>query len=145
MRTSLPMRAVCASAAVTLFLSLGFQAAFAHGSASFGRPAMRPGVVHGHGATGWRNGGRSSWAWRGWNRGNRWSRDGWFWNWGGLYGGGFWPYAFADTGGGAGGDAPLVVVGAPTLNLYPAAAAGGFEGESERGCVKLRSAEARKR
>ncbi len=136
MRTSLPMRAVSASAAVALFLSLGLEAAFAHPQASFGPPVMRPGIVHGHGQPpGWRNGARSSSAWRGWNRGDRWSRDGRFWNGGGILGGGFWypPYGLADAGGGGGGS--LIVIGASAPGIYPAASIGGFEANSGGGCV----------
>jgi hypothetical protein len=134
MRTSPLMRAVSASAAATLFLSLGVEAPLAHGGPSFGAPVMRAGSVHGHsGALGWRHGSRSSWAWRG---ENRWSRNGRFWNGGGFYGSGFWfsPYAYADTGSDAGGG-PVVAVGAPTLNIFPAAATEGFDSNSGGGCV----------
>jgi hypothetical protein len=136
MRTSVLMRAARASAAVTLFLSLGPGAAFAHPQASFGRPAMRPGIVHGRGqAPGWRNGAHSSWAWRGQNRFNRLSRNGWFWNGGGRYGSGFWysPYAFADTGGGGAG--AVIIVTAPSFNDFPAAANQGADPGSQGGCV----------
>ena len=101
MRTSLETRAVAASAALALFLSLGLEAPLAHGGPSFGAPAMRPGFVHGHGwAPGSRNASRQSWAFRGQN-GFR--RDGRFRNGGGFYGPGFWygPYGYADAGGGA--------------------------------------------
>jgi hypothetical protein len=135
MRTSLPMRAVSASAALALLLSLGLEAAFAHPQASFGPPAMRPGFVHGHAlAPGSRNGAHSSWMWRGGSRGDRFSRDGGFRNRFGLVGGGFWypPYGLADAGGGGGGS--LIVIGGSTPGIYPAASIGGFEANSG-GCV----------
>jgi hypothetical protein len=134
MRTSLSMRAVAASAAAALFLSLGLEAALARGQASFRAPVMRPGFVHGHDRTlGWRNSGRQSWTWRSQNRLNR---NRWFWNQGGFYGSGFWfsPYAFADTAGGVGGGVPLIVVGAPSFNDFPAADESA-DSRSEGGCV----------
>ncbi len=134
MRTSLLMRAVSASAAVTLFLSLGVEAPLAHGASSFRAPVMRGGPVHGHmSALGSRHGSRSSWAWRG---ENRFSRNGRFRNGGGFFGSGFWfsPYAYADTGSAAGGS-PLVVVGAPALNVFPAAASESFDANAQGGCV----------
>ena len=91
------MRAAAASAAVTLFFSLGLDAPLAHGQMSLGPPAMRPGIAHGHGsAPGWRNGGGSSWTWRG----DRFSRNGGFRNRFGPIGGGFW-YSLANDAEGA--------------------------------------------
>src|SRR5271167_592538 len=133
MRTSLSMRAVAASVAVTLFFSLRFEAALARAQASFRSPVMRPGIAYSHGpARAWRNGRQYSWTWRGQNRQNRWSRNGWLWNQAGFYGSGFWysPYGFADAASGAGG-APLVVVGAPALNVFPAAMAGSADPNAE--------------
>jgi len=136
MRASLSMRAAAASAAVTLFLSFGLEAAIAHGQASFRSPVMRPGTAYGrHQAMGWRNGGRQSWSWRSQYGRNRWSRNGWGWNQGGLYGGGSWysPYGFGNAASGAGGGAPLIiVVGEPSL---PAAVADSADQHAEGGCV----------
>jgi hypothetical protein len=131
MRTSLAMRAVAAFAAALLFLPLVAEAAFAHGSASFGPPAMHGGV-RGHGqAQGWRDGPRQSWSWRRQYGGNRYGQNGWFWNGGGF----FWssPYGFADTGGAGGG--ALVVVGAPTLSVFPGVPAGVADPSPQGGCV----------
>src|SRR5271163_2723187 len=98
MWSSLSKRAAGASAAVTLFLSPGLEAALAHDQASFRAPVMRPafGASHGH-AQGWRNGGRQSWSSWSQNGRNRWSRNGWDWSSGGLYGSGSWysPYGLA--------------------------------------------------
>jgi hypothetical protein len=134
MRSFLLMRGACASAAATLLFSLGFASSLAHAPPLFGSPAMRPGIVHSHGqAPGWRNRDRRSWAWR--SRSPL-GRNGWFWNQGGIYGSGFWfsPYAYADTGSATGGG-PLVVIGAPALNVFPAAATDNFDQSSEGGCV----------
>ena len=134
MHTFIPMRAAAASAVVTIFFSLGLQAALAHAQASFRSPVMRAGFVHSHGRTlGWRNAGRQSWTWR---SQNRWSRNGWFSNQGGFYGSGFWfsPYGFADAAGGASGDVPVIVVGGP-LNDFPAAVTESADRNSESGCV----------
>ena len=61
MRTPLSRRAAAAFAAAALFVSLSSEAAIARGQMSFGPPAMRPGIAHGHGsAPGWRSGGGSS-------------------------------------------------------------------------------------
>ncbi len=136
MRTSLLMRGASASAAVALFLLSGPGAALAHGQMSFGSPAMRSGTGHGHAsAPGFRNGSRSSWAWRGSNRGARFGRNGRFWNGGGFYGSGFWygPYGFADTGGGGAG--PVIIVTAPSFSDFPAAAPEGAGPGSQGGCV----------
>ena len=135
MRTSLETRAVAASAALALFLSLGLEAPLAHGGPSFGAPAMRPGFVHGHGwAPGSRNASRQSWAFRGQN-GFR--RDGRFRNGGGFYGPGFWygPYGYADAGGGGGAGGLVIVVGAPALSVFPGAPAGAADPSPEGGCV----------
>lgn len=133
MRTSLAMRAACASAAVTLFLVSGPQAAFAHGQMSSGAPAMRPGFVHSHGSTaGRRSAGRQPWPWR---SQNRWSRNGRFWNQGG-FGSGFWysPYGYSGAASGSGGGVPLlIVVGAPSFNDFPAAPNG--DPGPQGGCV----------
>jgi hypothetical protein len=135
MSASLSMRAAAAFAAGALFFSLGFDAALAHGQMSFGPPAMRPGIAHGHGsAPGWRSGGGSSSTWLGARRDWRFSRNGGFRNRFGLFGGGFWysPYAFGDTASGLG---PVIVVGAPALNVYPDAIPAGADPSVERGCV----------
>jgi hypothetical protein len=137
MRTSLLMRGASASAAVALFLLSGPGAALAHGQMSFGSPAMRSGTGHGHAsAPGFRNGIRSSWAWRGSNRGARFGRNGRFWNGAGFYGSGFWygPHGFADTaGGGAGG--LVIVVGAPSFNDFAPAPNEGADPGPQGGCV----------
>jgi hypothetical protein len=135
MRTSLSRRAAAAFAAAALFVSLSCEAAIARGQMSFGPPAMRPGIAHGHGsAPGWRSGGGSSSTWPGARRDWRFSRNGGFRNRFGLFGGGFWysPYAFGDTASGLG---PVIVVGAPALNVYPAAIPAGADPSVERGCV----------
>jgi hypothetical protein len=133
MRISLSTGAGAACAVLALVLSLSAEAAFAHGSASFGAPAMRAGGVHGHASgPGWRNNSRSSWAWRGQNH-FRWGRNGRFGNQFGLLGG-YWPYGFSDSGDGAGGGGALVVIGAPVLNVDPAAASASLGGP-EGGCV----------
>jgi len=135
MRASLSMRAAAASAAVMLFLSPGLEAALAHSQASFRSPGIRPGLVHSHGqALGWRNGGRQSWTWR---SQNRWSRNGRFWNYGGFYGSGFWfsPYTYADASSGVSGGAPVIVVGAPSFNDFPAAVDENADPKAEGGCV----------
>jgi hypothetical protein len=143
MRTSLPMRAVCVSAAVTLLLSFGLERPLARTQSAFRSPVMRPGIVHGHGEVrGRRDEGRNFLAFFGrngrdrFNR-NRFSRNNGFWNQGGFYDSGFWysPDAFADPASGAGGGAPLVVIGAPTLTVYPAAAAESFDQRPQAGCV----------
>jgi hypothetical protein len=138
MRISLLMRAAAASAAVTLFLSYGLEAAFAHAQTSFRSPALRPAFTSSHGQTqGWRNGGRQSWTWRSQNGRNRWSRNGWDSNWGGLYSSGFWysPYGLPDASGGAGGGAPVIMLGAPSFNEFPAAVAEGADPYANGGCV----------
>ncbi|HEX9169654.1 MAG TPA: hypothetical protein VF886_12130 [Roseiarcus sp.] len=132
MRTSLWVRAVCGSAAVMLFLSLGFEAALARGSASFGAPAMRPG---GHAfAPGSRHGGFFP-GLHGGSRSDRFSRNDRFRNRFGLFGGGFWysPYAFADVGGGD--DDQVIIVTAHSLNEFPAAITESADPPSQGGCV----------
>jgi CubicO group peptidase (beta-lactamase class C family) len=135
MRISLLMRAAAASAAVTLFLSPGLEAALAHAQASFRPPVTRPvfGASHRQ-AQGWGNGGRQWWSQNG---RNRWSRNGRDWNWGGLYGSGFWysPYGSADASSGASSVVPVIVVGAPSFNGFPAAVAEGADPNAEGGCV----------
>jgi hypothetical protein len=143
MRTSLLMRAVLASATVTLFISLGVERPLARTQSAFRSPVTRPGIVHGHGQVGvQRDEGRNFLAFWGRNDRNRFNRDrfsrnNWFWNQGGFYDSGFWysPYAFADPASGAGGGAPLVVIGAPALTVYPAAAAESFDQRPQTGCV----------
>jgi hypothetical protein len=137
MRNSLSTRAAAAFA-VVLSPSLGAEAAFAHGSASFRPPAMHAGIVRGHGqAQGWRNGPRRSWSWRGQYGGNRFAGGGWFWNGGGFYGDGFSyaPYGYAYPAGGGVGGGTLVVVGAPTLGVFPGAGAGVADPGPQGGCV----------
>ena len=99
---------------------------------------MRSGIGHGHGSSlGFRNGSRSSWAWRGSNRRARFGRNGRFWNGGGFYGSGFWygPYGFADTAGGGGAGSLIIVVGAPSFNDLPAAPNEGADPGPQGGCV----------
>jgi hypothetical protein len=135
MRISLLVRAAAASAAVTLLISPDLEPALAHAQASFRPPVTRPAFGASHRqAQGWGNGGRQSWSQNG---RNRWSRNGWDWNWGGLYGSGFWysPYGFADSSGGVGGGAPVIMVGAPSFNDFPAALAEGADPNAEGGCV----------
>jgi hypothetical protein len=143
MRTSLLMRAVCASAVVTLFISLGVERPLARTQSAFRSPVMRPGIVHGHGEVrGRRDEGRNFLAFFGrngrdrFNR-NRFSRNNGFWNQGGFYDPGFWysPYGFADPASAASGGAPLVVIGAPALSVYPAATAESFDQRPQTGCV----------
>jgi hypothetical protein len=135
MRTSLETRAVAASAALALFLSLGLEAPLAHGGPSFGAPAMRPGFVHGHGwAPGSRSASRQAWAFRGQNGFRRYGR---FRNGGGFYGPGFWygPYGYGDGYGGGGASPVIIVVGAPALSDFPGALGGNADPSPEGGCV----------
>jgi hypothetical protein len=135
MRISLLMRAAAAFAAVTLFLSPGLEAALAHAQASFRPPVTRPAFGASHRQPeGWGNAGRQSW---GQNGRNRWSRNSWDSNWGGLYGSGFWysPYGSADASSGASGVVPVIMVGAPSFNAFPAAFAEGADPSTEGGCV----------
>jgi len=126
------MRAAAAFAAVALFLSPSLKAALAHGQASFRAPMMRPAFAAGHAqAQGWRGGGRQSWNWRRWNGRNRWN-----WSWGGFGSGySFSPYGYADMSSGFGGGAPVIVVGAPSFNDFPAAVEECANFSAEGGCV----------
>ena len=152
MRTTLSMRVVCGSAAVTLFLSHGFEAAVAHGGPSFGAPAMRPAMGHGFGhglRPHFSDAGRVSQSFRGrdglrrfdrFASFNRFGRNRFFRYGNGFFDSGFWygPYTYGDASaapGGGGGGPVIVVVGAPSFNDFPAAVRESNEPSPEGGCM----------
>ena len=152
MRISLSMGAGRACAAATLFLSLSAPPALSH--ATLPGLGLRVGTVHGHaqwaGSLGWtRNArawqGESGWSrssrWNGWGR-NAWRWNGWglngrYWSQAGLYGLGYWPSpdAYASAAIAPGADGPSIVIGAPSINVYPPAEPASFDRDIGGGCV----------
>jgi hypothetical protein len=151
MRISLSMGAGRVCAAATLFLLLGALPALSHATSS--GPGLRVGAVQGHapwaGSRGWS---RNGWAWRGqngWNRSirwngwprnawrwNGWGRNHWYWSQAGLFGFGYGPapdaYANAPPPGAAG---QLIVIGAPSISVYPQPEPASFDQGIGGGCV----------